>query len=135
MEAKYGRLFTEQDLRLLMSGFGDRVTEACVRAATTGQKVKAGWARGLMEQVIAEDSELLTFPPDEPLFLLRGQDKATPDAISSYWDVCAGYGDLHDPQRDDDQLTSDEHLAAVKAVGEGIEAWQREHPDRVKIPD
>lgn len=30
------------------------------------------------------------FPPDEPLFLLRGQDKLAHDAVRFYADLCAG---------------------------------------------
>jgi hypothetical protein len=59
----------------------------------------------------------------EPLFVLRGQDVATPDAIKNYREVAAFRGARIDFQQ------------AVADRERDIREWQRLNPDSVKVPD
>lgn len=72
-------------------------------------------------------------PPDEPLFLLRSQDKLAPGAVEDYAravEVEAG-------------MTTDRAMALrleedaldVRAFALRMRRWQIENPDRVKTPD
>lgn len=62
-------------------------------------------------------------PEGEPCFVLRAKDKATRQTLTRYWQVCRLLG------------SSQEHLDAIDAQRRRIDAWQREHPDRMKVPD
>ena len=57
MDTKYGRLFTEADMR--------KLAERLLRDRAMGPDI-------LAEEMAALDGEF-TFPADEPLFLLRGK--------------------------------------------------------------
>jgi len=60
---------------------------------------------------------------DEPVFLLRGTDAATPDAIREYAAAAREHGALSSLEA--------EALRAAQA----IETWQADYPERVKVPD
>lgn len=62
-------------------------------------------------------------PDDEPVFILRGQDQLTPAAIHEYADLCRAAG------------ADGAHVAGVRSAADAIGRWQREHADRVKLPD
>lgn len=119
--SKYGRLFTEEDaFQLVWEALGGSM------AGVTHDRARGSFARALRELDACDREYGLTFPADEPLFLLRGQDKAVLDALiggQDYEDACVDAG------------ASREHLAAVQAAADEITAWQRAHPDRVKVPD
>ena len=122
MDSKYGRLFTEGDVDMLVAamGFAD-MPEHVVPL------------RRRAERRLAEEGFELRFPTDEPLFLLRGQDKAateaignvieTPESSRSYLQACRAVGAHND------------HLAAVNSASAEFETWQQQNPDRVKVPD
>lgn len=121
--AKDGRLFTEPDVRrivrhaiFLHKGVLPREAEA---ADTTA--VVLDFLDGMHEAKPGEH-EALTFPPDEPLFLLRGQDKAAPEAIARYGAVARYAGAPR-------ELVEASGKASMEMVD-----WQRDHPDRVKAP-
>lgn len=75
-----------------------------------------------------------TIPEDEPLFLLRGQDKLAPAAIFAYADEleCTASDDGVAP---DEALRRRELANEAEAAALAIERWQLEHPDRTKMPD
>lgn len=60
---------------------------------------------------------------DEPVFLLRGTDAATPDAIREYAAAAREHG------------ASSELQHAAEQVASSIETWQADYPERVKVPD
>jgi hypothetical protein len=62
-------------------------------------------------------------PPDEPVFLIRGCDVAAPQAILAYAELAAEHG------------ASDFHVESARAWASEVDAWQRAHQDRVKVPD
>lgn len=105
-DLKYGRLFTEEDVvafTFLSSGEEPELIRDRLQECKT------------------------TFPADEPLFLLRGQDECAPDAIADgpicYEDACQLAG------------ASTEHRNSVKRAASEMRVWQDAHPDRVKLPD
>lgn len=100
-DARYGRLFTEDDVVRLINAM---TYEAPDEALNLGV---------VIEQAERDAERPLTFPADEPLFLLRASDPAAPEAIDEY------------------------ELAASRAVPAAAEfrAWQQANPDRVKVPD
>jgi len=66
---------------------------------------------------------LLKAADDEPIWVLRGQDLCTPQTIRA-WAAGANargapYAKVQEASRNADE----------------IEQWQRDHPDRVKLPD
>lgn len=62
--------------------------------------------------------------PGEPVFLLRGTDPLAPAAIRNYAVHCSFAG------------CDREHVAAVNAIADRIEEWQKASPDLVKkLPD
>jgi len=60
------------------------------------------------------------FHPDEPLFILRGQDPVAPFAILAYADLCEQRGCRPD------------HVAAVIVQALRMTEWQEAHPELVK---
>ena len=115
-DAKYGRLYTEADVRRLL----DIADSTSPRALPS------------FEQLVS-DAEPLRFPEDEPLFLLRGQDAVAPRAVDAYVRRCAGgvlTGDgsgLNHPGL--------AHIDGAHRAYRALRDWQTEHPDRVKVPD
>jgi hypothetical protein len=100
-DAKYGRLFTQRDVELIY-GLPDAL------ARLVGELEQEG---------------KLTFPADEPLFLLRAQDKAALNTLACYLPEA----------RDAD--ASEDYIAAAGKVYDAFKTWRCEHPDRVKVPD
>ena len=111
-DSKYGRLFTEADVLAFTFAL----------SGVEPERIKARLAEAQTR-----------FPADEPLFLLRGQDRAATEAIGnlieepelsrSYLQACRAHG------------ASNDHIAAVHSASAAFEIWQEEHPDRVKAPD
>ena len=60
-------------------------------------------------------------PDGEPVFLIRGQDKAGPATLRAYASVVSKYG------------AADDILAAVLRQADAMEEWQRTHNS--KVPD
>lgn len=122
MEEKYGRLFTEADMRRIVGHaghlyMGDTPSEESV---TETMGVVLDYLDGKQDP---KPEVPLTFPADEPLFLLRGQDAASPATIGFYTEEC-------------DRLRAPaEHQRAAEHAGGRLLAWQAANPDRVKIPD
>ncbi len=71
------------------------------------------------------DRCLARMDDDEPIFVLRAQDKTAVRAIRFWLDRLNDQGVA---------LTPD-HKDEVYAVIDQFESWQEAHPDRVKMPD
>ena len=61
-----------------------------------------------------------TFHPDEPVFLLRGQDPLAPGAIESYAILC------------EIEECDPGHVADAREAAARMEDWQAANPDLVK---
>jgi hypothetical protein len=61
--------------------------------------------------------------PDEPCFVLRGQDKLAADAILNYAVTCREAG------------CSEEHLTQVHRALSRFDGWAADHSDLMKLPD
>ncbi len=110
-DAKYGRLFTEADLIWMI--------EAAYRRGLAEGKGEPDPYDGAR----IGDLHVTQFPEDEPLFLLRGQDKAAPGTIACYLPESRDAG------------ASEEHIAAAHEAYKVMETWQAANRDRVKVPD
>jgi hypothetical protein len=98
-DAKYGRLFTEADVRKLAARWlGNRAMGPDIMVETLDDLERTGE---------------LTFPADEPLFLLRGSD--------GLWAPFSTSDGSDDPVR--------------CSLEQALSAWQAANPDRVKAPD
>lgn len=132
MDAKYGRLFTEADVKRLMRYAYQKGQDGeVVHADPEGIPVDAGAVLLMLyEQELALDDSpfagvgALAFPADEPLFLLRGKDRCTPKTIIN------GY--LQEVWR---AGAPREHIEATFAAAVDISAWQHNNLDKVKVPD
>ena len=60
-------------------------------------------------------------PEDEPVFLIRAQDKVAPAALEFYADLAAGHG------------ASQQVINSVVTHAQAMRAWQRENGS--KVPD
>lgn len=106
-DVKYGRVYTEADIRKLGEMlFGEQ-----------SQSVLAEALRDL------EHVGAFTIPANEPTFLIRGKNKAACAAISHYYDVARTVG------------ASDEHLRGVIHSAAEFASWQARNYELVKIPD
>lgn len=98
MESEYGRLYTENDMlafAFLCSGEQPETTRARLRKSQT------------------------TFPADEPLFLVRGTDRAARLLLDGQCGLMGGT---------DAEPTED--MARVERALREIVAWHEMHPDR-----
>jgi hypothetical protein len=64
-----------------------------------------------------------TIPDDEPVFVIRGKDLLAARAVAHWMDMAAKA-----------DVNSDK-MAAVARHLKAIEDFQRDHPERCKIPD
>jgi hypothetical protein len=110
MDSKYGRLFTEEDV---------------VKFAQQALRDNAGMDRAPSEDRIRADLSDFTgkFPVDEPLFLLRGQDKYATDAVDEYlFSVKQGNA-------------PEEFIGQVEQARGSFYDFESAHRDRMKLPD
>jgi hypothetical protein len=87
------------------------------------------------KEVYAEVKRLLEIPEDEPIFILRAQDKLVPRIVDAY-------GQDYSNELASQGIKFGNASEEQKAFGRGIEkvvgemmTWQDEHADRVKVPD
>jgi hypothetical protein len=66
--------------------------------------------------------ELLGIPQDEPIFILRAQDKFSVETVEAYGEITCNFCS----ESFDDGITS---VATI------FRKWQTDHPDKVKVPD
>lgn len=114
MDSKYGQLFTRDDV------------ERIARHAVAQAEVERGDSNVVIVPTLDEMLEGLpdlTFPADEPLFLLRAQDAAAPDTLHDY--------------RHNSEVKGAEprHLGHVSVAMREMDDWQAANPNRIKIPD
>ena len=69
------------------------------------------------------DVDIPGIPDDEPVFILRGQDKCTPQVVRQYAESAQRSG------------SPTEHHASARRQADAIDEWQKENPDKVKSPD
>lgn len=62
-------------------------------------------------------------PDDEPVIVFRARDMTTPDLLAYYLMRCVKKGS---PMR---------HLELIIGSIERFRSWQRDNPDKVKVPD
>lgn len=89
--------------------------------------------RAWFEELLASPhvQAVMNIPTDEPIFILRGQDKFAVDAIQ-YWQVKAARMRV---EQDAATHCSDEKIEAAGRHLQLIADWQRDNPERVKVPD
>lgn len=62
-------------------------------------------------------------PDDEPIFIIRAQDKSAPQVVTQYADTAIVNG------------SPSEHAAAARQVAEEMRDWQRDNESKVKAGD
>jgi hypothetical protein len=62
-------------------------------------------------------------PDDEPVFVIRAADMLAPGAVRAYMNLAREQG------------MTPAYCDGIKAAAGVMAAWQREHPERVKVPD
>jgi hypothetical protein len=105
---KYGRIFTEEDVLKIVSGF----------LGAAGQRFDAEDIRERIGDIEG------FFPSDEPLFILRGQDKRALGCVRNYRTM-AVYG----------VKVSREFEKGLDAAVAAFEQFRIDNPDRMKDPD
>lgn len=102
-----------------------------MRARFAGEELPDGWGQDALREVLeeAERDGVLTFPADEPLFLLRGQDGIAAEAVS----FLRAPGAV--PPRVRRPPPSEQFVGDVSEAYQAFKRWQIENPDRVKTPD
>lgn len=132
MDGKYGRLFTAEDVVRLVNAMTHEVPDEELNLDA------------LIEQAVREaDGRPLTFPADEPLFLLRGKDKFADETVAHYALTCewGGAGQAHvEASREAalamNQWQHDQVRAAADAVRQAHDRMaQRGRLAPVKVPD
>lgn len=74
-------------------------------------------------RVYVENPPTVRYGREEPLFVLRGTDPATPYTVGTYGDSAEVEG------------SSEEFHMKVSEREKEIETWQEENPDKVKVAD
>lgn len=115
-DKKYGRLFTEEDvINLMVAASGSSSFDPTPEEMRELLDLYDG-------QADTKDTAL-TFPADEPLFLLRGKDRVAPNTIHYYAQGCEAFA------------AGEGHVRAAEEAGDVMIAWQAENEDRIKVPD
>ncbi len=70
-----------------------------------------------------DDACLAKVGPDEPIFVLRAQDELAPYALRHWIQSAKGRG-----------VTLNKRLEVARELSRML-AWQKDHPDQVKLPD
>lgn len=112
-DSKYGRIFTEQD-------------------AVAIALYVVGWTRSAeSEEAIPSESDIVKwlenfeghFPSNEPIFVLRGQDRLALGTIRNYETLAQS------------RRTPIAHRVGVGQAVRAFDNFRVEHPDRIKDPD
>jgi hypothetical protein len=72
-------------------------------------------------------------PPDEPLFLVRGQDWLGPGIVKDYAVKLDELAEGAETKEERERLLA--QASDVRAVSIEMQAWQFDNPERVKKPD
>lgn len=81
------------------------------------------------QEVFLKIKELLGIPPNEPIFIMRAQDKFTTDSIVHYRQ------NVHDGVIELGSETLPMWEAEMGSIISDFRNFQRDHPDDVKVPD
>lgn len=108
-DTKYGRLFTEDDVKTLL------------RVNLNAVHDDVSYSDEHVQQRI--DNFDGKFPQDEPLFLVRAQDQLAADLIQEYY-----YAVM-------DANCSAGHIEAVNSVHSSFQKFADDNPDKMKRPD
>lgn len=114
---KYGRIFTEEDVKRIVG----LTLEEAADILPTAQVTMTQTVDDIMS-LVWSDAVKLTFPADEPIFLLRAQDKRALAAVRYYRD--------HQSPR-----APVKHEQNVDHAMQKFERFRVQHPDRLKEPD
>lgn len=119
-DSKYGRLYPERAVLPIR-----RLCENLLASIVGSQTAQQTMVQASALRRALNDLDALGFPPDEPLFLLRGQDELAPDTVRAYIDLIeqslGAFGGIAK------QTKVIEHLYEFAAL---MEAWEpRKLPD------
>lgn len=109
-DGKYGRIYTEKDVRLI------------VQTAMENDIESEDELDGILAELDAPDSDL-TFFPDEPLFVLRGKDYSSVETIQNYRKITHGNG------------SPPEQVDSVDRAIQSFAQFAAGNPDRMKVAD
>ena len=112
MDKKYGRILTFDDVVQILVELSDPGVISTTFEVPLAQAL-----------AVLDERGLLTFPVDEPLFLLRGKDKLAPATIDNYQSLVQT------------RSNNVRHAQAAFDAAKNMREWQHSHPERVKIPD
>lgn len=111
-DTKYGRIFSEEDVKSIVE-----------------YALEHGFETEEETETFLSDYEGKS-PSDEPVFVLRGQDNFAVATLERYVELCRS-GNPGIPQ----VISSAEHQnEAIRAL-EGFREFQRDNAERVKVPD
>lgn len=105
LDSKYGKVFFEGDL---------------VQIIEEAQKNPDKTVSQILTEIPDDHPRI---PHTEPVFIIRAKSETAPASVRAYADISAAAG------------SPPAHIAAVRAVAESMEEFQRDHKDLVKIPD
>lgn len=80
------------------------------------------------KEIYSEIKELLDIPIDEPIFIIRAQDKLSIEAITLYRTIVNNSL----PIGDEKALTWEAEIGSIR---NDFINWQRDNRDKVKVPD
>ena len=80
------------------------------------------------KEIYSEIKELLDIPIDEPIFIIRAQDKLSIEAITLYRTIVNNSL----PIGDEKALTWEAEIGSIR---NDFVNWQRDNRDKVKVPD
>lgn len=72
---------------------------------------------------ITTERENTPFHPNEPVFLIRAQDRCAVETVLAYAELASEQG------------APEELVAGAQAAADGIAQWQNDNPNLVKTPD
>lgn len=110
MDSKYGRIFTEDEVRSMIEA-----------ARATGHDYDT-----IVASRVEEESGKFggwTFPEGMPIFVLVAKDKVATGIIDEYGLDCENRG------------CDKDHVENVAKAVESFREWQEANPDLVKLPD
>ena len=111
-DLKHGRLFTERDVSRL-------IAEALIRQHSQPSVCKVD---DLLEHV---DPSELTFPEDEPLFLIRASDEHAVDVMCAIYNLGGA----------DTEPWSRERYAELVHLQFAMADWRDANPDKIKVAE
>lgn len=108
-DGKYGRLFTEEDVRnIAVNASSGDVTDSDIDTAIESLDAKGE----------------LKFPADEPLMLFRAQDRLAIGAVRAYETLCLASKHVPEDQKN-----------LVGSTYRQFDAFRAHSPERIKYPD